>query len=163
MTVPSVEQSFTGEPASVAVARRFLRNTLTVWGAEGLIDPAVQVLSELATNSVIHARTSFKVQLTLEGDGALRLAVSDRSLRRPAMKSHSAEATTGRGLALVGSLAASWGVDMDGRGKAVWALLRAAPSRRHGKEPADARVDATPLAGEDPGEGPRSRAELSAA
>lgn len=85
---------------------------------------ASQLVSELATNAVIHARTRFSVSVSLEGD-CLRLTVADRSPRSPVTKSHSREATTGRGLSLVGALSDDWGVQHHQGGKAIWALIRA--------------------------------------
>ncbi|MHB1930802.1 MAG: ATP-binding protein [Acidimicrobiales bacterium] len=158
----SAEQWFTGEPASVSEARRFLRGTLEGWGADGLTDPAVQVLSELATNSVIHARTGFTVRVALDDGGGLRLEVVDGSTRPPAQKAHSREATTGRGLALVSALAASWGVDQDGQGKAVWALLRRAVPWQPGRAHADDTVEMVPPTSIDPGKGTGWRARLAA-
>jgi anti-sigma regulatory factor (Ser/Thr protein kinase) len=125
-------RTFAADPASVAEARRFVRQTLAGWQADHFEDRAVHVLSELATNSVIHARSGFVVELSLDPAG-LRLCVSDDSARRPVRKSRSAQATTGRGIALVEALSAAWGVDRNGSGKTVWVLLTAQPDE--GREP----------------------------
>ncbi len=129
-------RTFAANPASVAEARRFVRQTLAGWQADDFEDRAVHVLSELATNSVIHARSSFVVELSLDAAG-LRLCVSDDSGRHPVRKSRSAQATTGRGLALVEALSTAWGVDRNGSGsgKTVWVLLTAQPDE--GRESTD--------------------------
>lgn len=123
---------------------------------------ASQLVSELATNAVIHARTRFSVSLSLEDD-CLRLTVADRSPRSPVTKSHSQDATTGRGLSLVQALADDWGVQHHQGGKAVWAIIRAGST---GSWPAvdeasgsvfddfEGVADLTDSSGHDPGRGP---------
>jgi hypothetical protein len=64
------------------------------------------------------------VRVILErGVDFVRVEVRDGSTIRPALRNHGLDATTGRGLALVSQLADSWGVDVDGAGKVVWAQL----------------------------------------
>jgi anti-sigma regulatory factor (Ser/Thr protein kinase) len=125
---------FEPEPASVPAARRFVRQALVDLGAEDFEYAASQVVSELAANAVIHARSTFEVGLHLAGDD-LRVTVTDRSRRPLVTKSHSAEATTGRGLSLVTAIADDWGVERHDDGKTVWLLLRASqnPQTNHAK------------------------------
>lgn len=115
--------AFAPDLASVGEARRFVRRALVDLGGEAMEFEAAQVVSELATNSVIHARTRFEVALDHDGD-SLRIAVSDGSRRSPVPKSHSAQATTGRGLKLVATLADAWGTEARSDGKTVWCTLR---------------------------------------
>lgn len=100
-------------------ARRFLAETLQRWEADGFEWVGVQLISELATNVVLHARTPFTVLVRLD-HGLLRLEVSDRSERPPVRKHYEVSATTGRGMALVDRLSVRWGVEADGDGKTVW-------------------------------------------
>lgn len=115
----------------MADARRFVRRVLAEWEAEELEDRVVQVLSELATNSVIHARSGFTVELSLE-EAVVRLCVSDASSHRPVRKVRSTQATTGRGLALVQALGDSWGIDPNGGGKTVWVMFGSEDGGRGG-------------------------------
>lgn len=113
--------------ASVPEARRFVRTTLRSWEREDLAESAALVVSELATNAVLHARSTFVVRLLLDGEGRVRVEVTDASARRPDRRAHSTDASTGRGLAIVAELAVAWGVDTGGDGKTVWAELVASP------------------------------------
>ncbi|MGA3217895.1 MAG: ATP-binding protein [Acidimicrobiales bacterium] len=113
---------FSPDPASVTGARRFVRQTLLGWDAEAWEYQASALVTELASNAVLHARTPFAVELSYDGR-QLRLCVSDRSERLPLHKPHSPEATTGRGLDLVRALSASWGVDRHASGKTVWCSM----------------------------------------
>src|SRR5713226_3056758 len=64
------------EPAAVAAARQFVRETLQGWletrpSAEGqvLVDDAVLLTSELVTNAVVHAGTPVQVTCKMGGTG----------------------------------------------------------------------------------------------
>lgn len=120
---------FAPEFSSVSEARRFVRRILAGWGLEGIEDEASLLVTELATNSVLHARTEFEVTLAFDGK-SLRLGVSDDSPRVPEPKSHSRQATTGRGLSLVAAVADSWGVEQRPGGKTIWCALAFRSSER---------------------------------
>ncbi|MFL6138108.1 MAG: ATP-binding protein [Frankiaceae bacterium] len=122
--MPAEERRLQADLRSVAAARRFVRELLTYWHADDYEWTAAQVVSELVTNAVIHARTAFVLGLSLDG-GVLRISVTDTSPRRPVRRRYSDEATTGRGLALVERLAGRWGVSLDGERKTVWCELTA--------------------------------------
>jgi anti-sigma regulatory factor (Ser/Thr protein kinase) len=115
---------FTGDArtATVAEARRWARGVLTAWAADELEWELSQLLTEVVTNAVLHAGTPLRVVLEQDVEsGRLRCEVSDGSPVQPRLRHHSAEATTGRGLQLLESVAASWGVQRNGGGgKAVW-------------------------------------------
>jgi len=121
------EVEFEGVPSSVSAARHFVAEILEAAGASGQSWSAVQVISELATNAVVHAATPFVVQVKVV-DSAVRIAVTDR---RPsvfaAKRRFSAETTTGRGLQLVERLSRSWGVDIDEASKTVWSEIVRVP------------------------------------
>jgi anti-sigma regulatory factor (Ser/Thr protein kinase) len=109
-------------PASVGEARRFTVATLRRWGRDDLTTSAALLVSELVTNAILHARTMIQLCL-VHRDEVVRVEVRDGSSIRPAVRDHGLDATTGRGLALVSLLAASWGVDLVASGKVVWAQL----------------------------------------
>lgn len=120
--VADANADFPSELASVGQARRFVRQTLSDWGMESVEPEASQLVTELATNCVIHAGTPFQVRLSVDGQ-VLRLSVSDGSSRAPITKAHSREATTGRGLDLVAAFSDSWGITTRPDGKTVWCTL----------------------------------------
>ncbi|MHB8691918.1 MAG: ATP-binding protein [Solirubrobacteraceae bacterium] len=105
-------------------ARRFVALTLRGWGHAGsLLDDAQLLVTELATNAVVHARSPFSVVVWTDGAG-VRVSVRDRSHVRPLMRDPGPLATSGRGLRIVDALAVDWGVQPCTDGKTVWAELR---------------------------------------
>jgi serine/threonine-protein kinase RsbW len=84
---------------------------------------ALIVLSELATNAVLHSRSKhdfFTVHAEL-ADWHARLVVEDAggTWEPPGP----AETDGGRGLQIVAALADAWGIDGDASGRVVWARL----------------------------------------
>jgi anti-sigma regulatory factor (Ser/Thr protein kinase) len=135
---------------SVGQARSRLAAAAAEWGCpEHLVDDARVVLSELMSNGVLHARTDLQVVMSAHGAG-IRLEVRDASQTAPLPPLDVPRATaslmdephqaylrdeertlptaTGRGLAVVGALASSWGwYPEPGGGKVVWAELGTEP------------------------------------
>jgi serine/threonine-protein kinase RsbW len=114
-------QVFPGRPDQVACARRFISRLLARCPAAA---DAVLLTSELVTNTLLHSTTGtggdFEV-IACHGQGGIRVTVSDDGSRRgPVLHPDSTLATSGRGLALVGALAARWGHQGDDRGRTVW-------------------------------------------
>lgn len=119
------------EPAAVAAARQFVRETLQSWLANRpapesrvLVDDAVLLTSELVTNAVVHAGTPVEVTCKLAGAG-VEVVVRDSHPARmvPGLahrESVPAERTSGRGLLLPSALASAWGVTYGQAAKAVW-------------------------------------------
>ena len=83
--------------------------------------------SELATNALVHARTEFQVTVAHLHDDGRRIAVTDGNAHVPEPRMAPADATTGRGLALVDAMASAWGAHRHGRGKTVWFEVRPTP------------------------------------
>ena len=105
------------EPTSAGIARRFVASSLLA-GSE-VADLAVLLVSELASNAVLHARTPF--ELIVDDDGRrLRVEVHDDSPTLPTLKDYVAESITGRGLHMVATTADNWGFEAMDRGKCVW-------------------------------------------
>ncbi len=126
-----VSAAYRPEPAAVAAARKFVRETLQDWldtepapaGTE-LVDDAVLLTSELVTNAVVHAGTQVQVTCKLAAS-AVEVVVRDshpaRMVPGPARDdSVAAERTNGRGLLLPSALASAWGVSYGAEAKAVW-------------------------------------------
>lgn len=135
-----------GTPASVPVARRFVADTLAEWGADDLAWAAQLLVTELATNAALHARSGFTVVVSSADDatGCVRIEVRDGSSRAPRLLQYGEDSTTGRGLQLVDDLASSWGVSALPVGKCVWVELTADHSTAGTPDDDDA-----PLAGAD--------------
>jgi len=78
------------------------------------------VLDELTCNAIRHARPPYELALAVRGD-RIRVEVSDAGpgLARP----RTSGAGGGRGLALIGVVAACWGQATRRGGKTVWAEL----------------------------------------
>ena len=105
-------------------ARRFVGGLLACRPFAGRVsaDDVLLVVSELATNAVVHAGTPFSVTVSSDGS-VIRIAVSDWSATRPVMRDGSIGAISGRGLRLIAAVSGDWGVDPRPDGKTVWAEL----------------------------------------
>ena len=125
---PSVlARAFPWSGVGPADARRFVTDTLMSWSRTDLVDDAAVIITELATNAVLHARTGFTVTISSRVDGAIRVAVRDASLLPPRMRRPAPFEGSGRGLGLVAAIADGWGTDVLADGKVVWAQLPPAP------------------------------------
>jgi anti-sigma regulatory factor (Ser/Thr protein kinase) len=108
---------------AVREARRFVRSCLGDQ-SPGLED-VLLVASELSSNAVYHARSSFAVQVSLLGD-RLRIGVRDASATPPELVQMTEYAESGRGVATVAALSTRWGTDIHPDGKTVWAEIQIA-------------------------------------
>jgi len=117
----SHEVALSAEFASASLARDFIELHLGEHDLAHLCDDVRLVVTELATNALLHAGTPFTV--TLRGDGvSVLLIVRDGSSSAPVHATASELETGGRGLALVDALSHDWGVDPGkGSAKSVWA------------------------------------------
>lgn len=108
-------------PASAAEARRFVGRVLD--GVDpGARDIGVLLTSELVTNALLYAPGRITVKVVPgTSDDAVRVVVHDVNHQAVHPRRVSADATSGRGLALVEQLSSSWGVDLvEDDGKEVW-------------------------------------------
>ncbi len=112
--------SLAGDPRSAGDARRFVAGALGAWQLGPLVDTVTLLTSELVTNAVVHAGSDVDVVVRLTG-GTARVEVTDRSELAPVPRAVSPEDDSGRGLALVQTLARRWGTRRQpGGGKTVW-------------------------------------------
>jgi anti-sigma regulatory factor (Ser/Thr protein kinase) len=123
----------------VAAARTFVTGHLIQNGLLSEVETVGLVISELATNAVIHAGTPFTVTLG-RSNGTLSVAVRDLSFGRPqSLPPGRGLDEGGRGLAVIAALSSTWGITALSDGKLVWATfdLADAPGRRAnpGKSP----------------------------
>lgn len=107
---------------SVAEARRFVFAILAEHRAEDVLDSAYLVVSELAANAILHARTSYRVDIRVSSR-SVRVAVIDQGPGTPEPRPYDVTAESGRGLHLVAALSQSWGIDSSSAAKTVWAEL----------------------------------------
>ncbi|HVE46306.1 MAG TPA: PAS domain S-box protein [Acidimicrobiales bacterium] len=114
-----VAETLEADPASVGHARRLITAVLTASGHDDLVEVASLLVSEVVTNSLLHAGTQIRLGCTHHG-GGVRIEVSDRSTLLPSVRHYDPLATTGRGLGLVSMLASSWGVNAHDDGKTLW-------------------------------------------
>jgi anti-sigma regulatory factor (Ser/Thr protein kinase) len=120
-------RSFRASFDAPGAARRFVVETLEQAGFLET-DEAKVVVSELAANAVVHARSGFTVSVGM-ADGELCISVSDDSSELPPRQGvaptvGTTETSGGRGLAIVAMLATCWGAEPTGASKRVWAQLR---------------------------------------
>jgi len=115
---------------SVRTARRFVSEKLNEWSLDLLLDDALLVASELATNAITHAESNCRLRLSLN-PGTLRIDVLDTGAGTPEPQPPSWTEEHGRGLHLVDALTTAWGLELvPGDGKLVWAeLARPAAAR----------------------------------
>jgi anti-sigma regulatory factor (Ser/Thr protein kinase) len=110
---------FDGTTSSIRAARQFALQLLPR-GLRQAGDVALLV-SELATNAVVHARSHYRVSVRVES-ATIVVGVTDHSPVMPIRRSvDPTSADGGRGLVLVESLASRWGVEpIAGNGKTTW-------------------------------------------
>ena len=82
-------------------------------------DSAVLLTSETVTNAFVHGRSEARIQVS-SVDGRLRVEVADDNSRHPQAVEEDPDALDGRGVLILETLAASWGVRDDPYGKTVW-------------------------------------------
>lgn len=118
------ERVLPGVATSVPAARRFVVDTV----GSLLGDPSGDVMerlklliSELATNCVIHAGTEFRVAVAVSAH-EIRVEVTDFGAGRPEIASPSPTEPHGRGLRFVDQLATAWGSESpsDATEKTTW-------------------------------------------
>lgn len=123
-----VQRRLPAVPESVRAARRFVADALADLPPESL-QPIELMISELATNCVLHVGGEFDVMLE-RTQAEVRLEVIDAGGGDVKLRSPRRSDPHGRGLQIVDALADEWGVGpARGRGgKRVW--LRLALPRR---------------------------------
>lgn len=115
-------------------------NALTASDHGELVDVATLLVSEVVTNSVLHAGTEIRLRCQLTQTG-VRIEVFDRSPLLPSGRHYDPQATTGRGLKLVSALASSWGVRSEDDGKALWFELLRGEDRGEGSSSPEADTE----------------------
>lgn len=126
------ELSLSPDWGSARAARRFLRSCLEEAGLASRLEDGALAISEVVTNAVLHARTPLEVRLVAY-PAHVCVEVSDGDQTPPVQPMPSAEATVGRGLALVAAVSLSYGVrSLGAAGKVVWFCIGDPPG--HGTD-----------------------------
>lgn len=121
-----VYRRFACSPEAPRQARQFVQQAFLHRSQRGAIDDALLVVSELATNAVIHAATEFTVRLVPDGE-LVRIEVADTSPIVPAERRLPGVEPSGRGLGLVSTVSRRWGFESDEDGKTIWAEVPVDP------------------------------------
>ena len=87
----------------------------------GDTDTVLLLVSEVVTNAVRHAATSFELTITVDGREVMVAVVDHDGGHRPQVRNPKPHDTSGRGLRIVDELATSWGTDVVATdAKRVW-------------------------------------------
>ena len=114
-------------PAAAAEARGQVRAAIRAWDVPVDQDVAVLLTSELVTNAIGHEVGETIVLAITCSFGQLRVDVHDTSHTLPVLVDAPVDAEAGRGLMLVATLSATWGVYRTPAGKAVYFTLAFEP------------------------------------
>jgi anti-sigma regulatory factor (Ser/Thr protein kinase) len=121
------KRSFPASVESVPAARRFVAASLAGLPAD-VTQRAQLLVSELATNALLHASGGFEVSAVYSArTQRLRVGVSDVGEGAPKLERPDTTQEHGRGVQLVAAISDRWGVERHGRrpGKTVWFELAA--------------------------------------
>ena len=106
-------------------ARREAQRFLERHGVHSRRDDVLLVVSELITNSVLHAQAAPELILRRVPDPPCVLVeVRDPSPVLPVERDPDMAARGGRGMRLVSAIADKWGVEVREAGKTIWAEFR---------------------------------------
>lgn len=93
---------------SARKARTFTAQTMRLWGeTEELVEAAVLIVCELATNAIRHGSGLVTLRLLLEPH-ALHIEVHDGSTITPVRRAAGHDEDCGRGMLIVDALAETW-------------------------------------------------------
>jgi two-component sensor histidine kinase len=129
---PPISMRIRGGPGAPGQARKSVLSKLDGQLAGDRESDAALLVSELVTNSVLHANVGADQTLTVELTrlpGRLRITVADPgSPLEPRLQRHDLDSPGGLGLFLVDKLAVAWGAGHDDAGSAqVWCELALEP------------------------------------
>ncbi|MGZ4737503.1 MAG: ATP-binding protein [Acidimicrobiia bacterium] len=120
--VDSAETVFPAVAESVGAARRFTYAALSRHSIDAsIVDTATLLVSELATNAMVHATSTIRLRVGVGED--IRVEVRDSSKDAPVVGELGSERESGRGLAIVATLADRWDWSPRSTGKVVWFAL----------------------------------------
>ena len=115
------------KPAAVGQARCHVQAAIGAWDVRVDENVAILLTSELVTNAIGHEQGESITLAVTCSFGQLRVEVHDTSRTLPVLVDAAADAEAGRGLMLVASLSATWGICRTPVGKAVYFTLAFEP------------------------------------
>lgn len=144
----TVERQFGSDRTSAAAGRQFVSDATADLPSETREQIALMV-SELATNSLVHAATGFEIRVD-RSDSRIRVEVTDVGWGQPALRSPGSREPHGRGLQIVKALSDRWGTSETSEqvGKTVWFELGIDPGNRSTGVGTASRGNVPPAAGE---------------
>ena len=111
-----IRRTFPPVPSSVREARQFVTESLADTGVDAWA--ARLLVSELATNAVVHANTDYEVRIGSR-DATVRIEVVNDAPEFVVAAREPSE-DSGRGIATVDAVASDWGTDIQPDKKVVW-------------------------------------------
>lgn len=121
MLADTHRREFAPNPGEVRAARHYAMDVVCGWGLD--CEDVGLVTTELATNAVLHGRSTFTVTLRRDETHVV-VQVADENPRLPMpVPTHSSSDLSGRGLGIVERLSTDWGIMPSASGKVVWAEL----------------------------------------
>lgn len=123
-------RKFDSDRSSPSAGREFVA-AATAGLSSGVREQIGLMVSELATNSLVHAASGFEIRID-RTDTQIRIEVTDVGTGHPTLRSPATTEPHGRGLQIVRALSDSWGTieGPDQVGKTVWFELKLPPSKR---------------------------------
>lgn len=107
-------------PRSVALVRRYAVDVCRSIGWGDSADTVAMLVSEVATNVILHSYGAHIRVRVLDHGLRLRVEVSDGSPELPAPRAARPSEENGPGLALVEAFAVAWGAEIRLDGKTAW-------------------------------------------
>ncbi|WP_238434541.1 MULTISPECIES: ATP-binding protein [unclassified Frankia] len=121
------EFSIAQDPAIVRDARHAVRRLCQdVDLAADTCETAVLLASETVTNAIVHGCPPARLVIRASPEG-VRVEVSDGDTLPPVIVAAQPDATSGRGIGLIDTLATRWGVQPHASGKTVWFEIAPVP------------------------------------
>lgn len=117
--------------SSPAMARAWVRESLEDWDGDPAVDHAELLVSEVATNALLHGGTDRPVVDVTHSAELVRVSVRDRTRDRPARTFKDDPMTPGGyGVVLLDEISSRWGVAQRVGGKTVWFELTSTAGHR---------------------------------
>lgn len=113
-----VSEQLEASPTSARRARQLVRGLVDP-GDQELLEAAELLVTELVTNSVLHASSAPQLEVRID-EQRLRVEVHDADPTLPVLKDPGPAATGGRGVLLLDRMASRWGAEPHEAGKVVW-------------------------------------------